>query len=138
MTFHSKASSAEQDNVTIEHTLAELDKLNDNLSVKVANDISQARINALNIAKAQQTQSLFLSVKTGLSRFFATVLVPKTILPVGAAAAIIIMFSLTKLSSQTIPELPQALVNVDMPNEDLALLQNLEFVTWLAEHEQEI
>jgi hypothetical protein len=138
MTFHSKDNSAEQDNAHISNTLAELDKLNDNLSMKVANDISQARINALKTAKAQQEQSLLSTRKTWLSRFFATILIPKTVLPVGAVAAIVIIFSLTKLSSQTIPELPQALVNVDMPNEDLALLQDLEFVTWLAEHEQEI
>lgn len=140
MTFHSKSNSTAQDNASISITLAELDKLNNNLSAKVTNDISQVRINALKLAKTQQQQqALFISIKLSLNKIFSTHLIPKTILPIGVAAtAIIMMFSFTKLTSQSIPEIPQALASVDMPNEDLALLQDLEFVTWLAAHEQEI
>lgn len=57
------------------------------------------------------------------------------------AASLALVVSITVFlpkQSTTIAYLPEQLMQSDMPSEDLAMLQQLEFATWLAENEQQL
>lgn len=52
------------------------------------------------------------------------------------AAVILISLSITSQVEQSLPQMPLAMVNTEIPYENLVLLDELEFITWLAENEQ--
>lgn len=53
----------------------------------------------------------------------------------GVACAVLVALSLGYGSVETVPALPIAMMTEDVPTENLSLLEDLEFVTWLAENE---
>jgi len=61
---------------------------------------------------------------------------PKIHIGVPVAGAIIIGISVKYARVEAIPELPIAMMVANLPTEDFAMLEDLEFVTWLAENEQ--
>jgi len=115
-----------------------LDNLTDNLSEQTRNDISQVRINALAIADKVNNKTKNETILTNQFSNFINNFFPKVLLPIGITAALLVTFSLNYFTQKNIPEIPLAMTTVDMPIEDLDLLENLEFITWLAEHDQNI
>ncbi|MBD1388497.1 hypothetical protein IC617_03565 [Neiella sp. HB171785] len=110
----------------------QLDASNEQLTTSARNDISQARLAAL---RAGQNQRQYRSEQSNsvLAPFFNR---PRWqyAMPVVALAAIMLV---TYPSPETIPALPHELMSADVPNADLALLEDLEFATWLAQRQQE-
>ncbi len=104
-----------------------LDQSVASLSDSVLSDIAQARNAALAAAQIN-------SQKTPLAQLLASSF-PRVALPV--AAAVIIGVSVQYNSVESVPALPLAMVTSEIPNEALTLLEDLEFVTWLAENEPE-
>ncbi len=58
---------------------------------------------------------------------------PKVAVPV--TAALLVALSWQYGTVESVPQLPIAMMSEDMPSEDLALLEDLEFVTWLAQEQ---
>lgn len=113
-----------------------LDASVNRLPKQATDDIYQARMKALNAyqnrAKAQAGKEAG-NGQSGISWFSSPF--PKVALPV--AAAVLVAVSLNYHTTASIPELPLAMMTEELPTEDLALLEDLEFVTWLAENEQQ-
>ena len=109
----------------------QLDSANEQLSDTVRADISQARQQALRIARQKKADK-----GTLFEQFIAPFINYKWQLsmPMAVAAAVVILVSYT--SRETIPALPEEILVADIPAEDLGLLEDLEFATWLAEQEQ--
>ncbi len=127
-------SEQQSDNQTsVEQAVnAALDQSVNNLSDKAVGDIFQARHAALNALHAG-------NVKQGFSAQLMQMVMqpfPRVALPV--AAALLIAVTLNVETSDPVPAIPLALVTEDVPTEDLALLEDLEFVTWLAQNEQDV
>lgn len=108
-----------------------LDASVNNMPQKASDDIYQARMKALN---AYQNKAKAGSNK-GIGATWFSSPFPKVALPV--AAAVLVAVSLNYHTTASVPELPLAMMTEEMPTEDLALLEELEFVTWLAENEQQ-
>ena len=110
-----------------------LDNSVNNLSENTLSDIARVRMLALNQSKTQarSKKSLFELGLTWLAISKVNIGIS-----VAAATAVIIAISVSYVSYQTIPELPLVMMATDVPNEDFAMLEDLEFVTWLAENEQ--
>jgi hypothetical protein len=134
----SHKNQPQNDNL-VKHVIDNLDHLNSNLSQQAIADIAQVRHKALLLAEEKQQQK----TKQTLWQQFAFVIdasLPKLALPIGAvgiSAALLLTLSVNYFSKPTIPEIPLAMASVDMPSEDLTLLAQLEFISWLAEHEQD-
>ena len=60
----------------------------------------------------------------------------KLAMPVAVAVAMLVLVSYT--SQEAIPVLPVDLAYEEVPTEDLALLEDLEFASWLAEQASEV
>lgn len=110
---------------------AALDNSVENLPQKTQDDIYRARQIALHTMKSAQTKA---PVGTRLKHMFAQPM-PRVALPV--AAAVLIALSLEYGSVEPVPALPVAMMTEDVPTEDLSLLEDLEFVTWLAQNQEE-
>ena len=108
-----------------------LDSANEQLSDAVRADISRARQQALRIAR--QNKSETLSIRERVLESFVNYKWQLS-MPMAVAAAVVILVSYT--SRETIPMLPEEILVADIPTEDLGLLEDLEFATWLAEQEQ--
>ena len=102
-----------------------------NMPQKASDDIYQARMKALN---AYQNKAK-IGANKGIGATWFSSPFPKVALPV--AAAVLVAVSLNYHTTASVPELPLAMMTEEMPIEDLALLEELEFVTWLAENEQQ-
>lgn len=114
-----------------EQVNAALDQSVNNLSDKAVSDITQARYAALNaLHNRPATKSVGAQLMQMVMQPF-----PRVALPV--AAAVLIAISLNHSVVDPVPALPLAMVTEDVPTEDLALLEDLEFVTWLAQNEQD-
>jgi hypothetical protein len=128
-------SPSEQDTKNVEQLVnAALDQSVSNLSADKVVDISQARHKAINALYQQHSQGQ----KAGLTVQISQMLMqpfPRVAVPV--AAAVLIAVSFNYHSTDVVPALPLAMVTEEVPTEDLTLLEDLEFVTWLAENEQE-
>lgn len=96
-----------------------LDHSVNNLSENTLSDIARVRAIALNQGNVQARSNTSV-VNIGVS----------------VAAAVMIAISVNYVSFETIPELPLAMMATEVPSEDFAMLEELEFVTWLAENEQ--
>ncbi|WP_281556799.1 hypothetical protein [Thalassomonas sp. RHCl1] len=108
-----------------------LDSSAANMSAKTSAELAHIRQQALKHLNRETTRAkpaLFDS--SWFKPFF------QLAMPVAAVALVVV--SLQPSSDKAIPALPLAMTTSQMPAEDLALLQDLEFVTWLAENEQEI
>ena len=121
--------------------IAQLDQSIDELSSNEQQSIVQARTLALSKLRTTKSESnsgqfsfslhrLFNASTLGNSSFY------KMALPI--AATITIVVSLRYFSVNAIPALPIAMMTTEIPLEDFALLEDLEFVTWLAENETNI
>ncbi|MFT5759026.1 MAG: hypothetical protein ACI9LM_003775 [Alteromonadaceae bacterium] len=121
----------EQDKV--EQTINDaLDQSIEQLSTSTLSDIAQVRLQALKHLNARNSkESLFDIVKKWLA-------MPSITFGVPAALAIMITVSVKYTGVESIPELPLAMMITEVPNEDFAMLEELEFVAWLAENEQSI
>jgi len=94
-------------------------------------DIARVRTLALNSTNIQMN-----SQKTIYDTFIAWLFNPMINIGVPVVAAITIAISVKYVSVEAIPELPLAMMAADVPTEDFAMLEDLEFVTWLAKNEQ--
>jgi len=107
-----------------------LDKSVEHLSPVTLSEITQARELALkHLNERKKKESLIDTVKARLT-------MPAVMMGVPAALAVIITISVKYTALEHIPELPLAMMITEVPNEDFAMLEDLEFVTWLAENEQ--
>jgi hypothetical protein len=119
-----------------------LDQSVHNLSDKALGDIYKARHAALNALKTQNAGQSRQTKKDITAQFMQMAMqmamqpFPRIALPV--AAAVLIAITLNVETSDPLPAIPLALVTEDVPTEDLALLEDLKFVTWLAENEQDV
>ncbi len=108
-----------------------LDHSVNHLSDKTLADLAHIRAIAL-AQKNSQDKPIQFSVDTLVS----WLLNPMVNIGIPVAGAVMIAITVNYLSVESIPELPLALMASDIPNEEFAMLENLEFVTWLAENEQ--
>ena len=113
-----------------------LDKANDALSEDIQNDIHKARVRAIAQAKLKAntlpystTRQILSSIN--LQHIFTTKLI-YTATPVALALLVLISYKPIK----TIPALPGSFYSEDVPMEDLAMLEDLEFADWLAEQQE--
>ncbi|MBT4523239.1 MAG: hypothetical protein HOC23_24825 [Halieaceae bacterium] len=109
-----------------------LDQSADNLSERVLADLAQTRNRALRAGHEEPAATNFAE---SLSQWIIQPL-PRVAVPVVAVVAVAV--SLNYIWTETIPPLSLAMVAEEMPTEDLSLLEDLEFVTWLAENEQDM
>jgi len=103
----------------------------DTLPESTLTDIARVRALALNSKNVQLNLQ-----KSILDTIIAWLFNPMFKIGVPVAAAITIFISVNYVSVDTIPELPLAMMAADIPTEDFAMLEDLEFITWLAENEQ--
>jgi len=128
---------------TEQEIINQLDCSVDELSVNQLNDIAQARVAALTKLHARNVnpennikQSAISWSEILKSYIVERVSSIKLALPVAASLALVI--SLTYFQAESIPELPVAMMAAQIPLEDFAMLEDLAFVTWLAENETSI
>lgn len=112
--------------------------ISDNLPDSVQRDIANTRMRALNQAKllsGAQPAPLVKQIKKILS---VKVLVPSA---VAVCALVLVNYSQNFMPESreiaSIPPLPTEVLDESIPSEDLALLQDIEFATWLAAQEQQ-
>lgn len=118
--------------------LAALDERNATLSPKVTDDIAQARMNAIRAAGAQtQKRTLQKWVNIAIDRFRQEVLVNNFKFAAPVVVAVFVAVLVSYHQDDTVPMLPQELLFGEVPGEELALLQELEFASWLAQQQQE-
>ena len=139
---HKKTSKAGQTQLSDEYITKRvntaLTQSADNLADDTLAELAKARNIALSHLKpaAQQnlwTTNLFNQIMQLMHRNFSA-----SWINIGTPIALvfIVMFSFKTLKMEPIPALPSAMIGVAMPLEDLALLEDLDFVTWLAQNEQ--
>ncbi|WP_293751107.1 hypothetical protein [uncultured Paraglaciecola sp.] len=113
-----------------------LDKANEALSEDIQNDIHQARVMAIAQAKLKVntlSDSTARRIVSNISlRHMFSKKVIYTTTPIALALLILVSYQPTK----TIPALPMGLYSEDVPMEDLAMLEDLEFADWLAEQQE--
>ncbi|MGJ8682140.1 hypothetical protein [Paraglaciecola sp.] len=101
-----------------------LDTENEKLSVEACADISRARLQALNSANPDKlTLARFISKPTQF-----------VVAPLALSAVFLVLVNF--YSGDTLPHLPKHLFAQDVPMEDLAMLEELEFASWLAEQKE--
>ena len=83
-----------------------------------------------------QSNAQVRSNKSAVDRCITWLFNPMIKIGVPVAVAVMIVISVKYVTFETIPELPLAMMATEVPNEDFAMLEDLEFVTWLAENEQ--
>ncbi|PCI61714.1 MAG: hypothetical protein COB35_05700 [Gammaproteobacteria bacterium] len=143
MTLSSKTCTEHDKNqVSIDkivtNTVSALNNLNGEMSVQTQDDIAAIRNKSLQRLKQKKAQQNNRHWLTSIDFSLPTLVSSKLMLPMGLAASLIIGLLINRDSSQVIPEIPLAMITTDMPSEDITMLENLAFVTWLAEHEQDI
>ena len=102
-----------------------------NLPENTLSDIAQARTIALNKNRTKAKPKISV-VDTCITWLYN----PMIKIGIPLAVAVVIAVSVKYVSVETIPELPLAIMATEIPNEDFAMLEDLEFVAWLAENEQ--
>jgi hypothetical protein len=104
-----------------------LDHAVENMPDKTLMELAQIRHTALRAARSSNTQTTFnKKVSSYLFSPLSRVLI---------TAVVLITVSVNYHNTESIPVLPVAMLSVEVPNEDFTLLEDLEFVTWLAENE---
>lgn len=101
-----------------------------NLSASIVADLEKARNTALMKSAVGSDKT---SIFTLLNLIFNNMM-----FKVAAPIAAVILISLTTINQpkSIVPEIPLAMMSDQVPTEDLMLLEELEFITWLAENEQ--
>ncbi len=94
-------------------------------------DLARVRALALNSKNVQMS-----SQNSILDTIIAWLFNPMFKIGIPVAAAITIFISVNYVSVEAIPELPLAMMAADIPTEDFAMLEDLEFITWLTKNEQ--
>jgi hypothetical protein len=122
-------SNKVQDDKTIEVLNEALDNSVNNMHKSVLTDLAQAR----NIALMQCNKSLDKESFFTLPEILFNSPLFKVTAPI--AVVVLISLSITSQVEESVPQIPSAMVNSGIPSEDLALLDELEFITWLAENE---
>lgn len=102
-----------------------LEDKNQNLSAQACSDITRARVQALSKIKRDK----YSPFERLFSKQSWLVVAP---LALSAVLMVIVNFG----SGDTLPPLPSNLFVQDIPVEDLAMLEELEFATWLAEQKE--
>lgn len=127
----SEQDTAKQDNV-VKMTNDALDFSVSTLSEEQCADISKVRSIALSKAQSNsqfEFGSTFLKLVEQSSWLKLTA-------PV--AAVFLVVITVNNVMVEPVPELPLAMINGEVPTEDLAMLEDLEFVIWLAKNEENI
>jgi hypothetical protein len=101
-----------------------------NMPDKTLMELAQIRHIALRTARSSDIQTTFIN---RMSSYLYSPLSGVMI-----TAVVLISVSVNYHNSESIPVIPVAMLNIEVPNEDFALLEDLEFVTWLAENETSI
>lgn len=112
----------------------QLDQESTQLSESVRADIANARMQALRTARENKQKP---ANKFDVSGFMTLLANYKWQLSMPTAVAVAVVILVSYTSRETIPALPSELLVADIPTEDLGLLEELEFATWLAQQEQE-
>lgn len=118
--------------------ISALEQANSRLSDDVLSDIAQARLNALSKAQETGPQSFLIRHMQGMYewlRYDLFVHNYKMAAPLAVAVVVTVLVSYTQDNS--VPVLPLELLSGDVPTEELAMLEDLEFANWLAEQQQE-
>lgn len=105
-----------------------LDESEKQLSSKVKHDIRMATRAA--VLRARHEQSAKKSI---VERFVQPTMQFKFALP--AFLAVALLYGMNINNPESIPALPANMLAMDLPPEDLGLLEDLEFADWLAEQE---
>jgi len=101
-----------------------------NLSENIVSDIEKARNVALMKSAAGTDKTSFFTL---LEVIFSNMMF-KVTAPI--AAVVLLSLIITNQPKPIVPQIPLAMVSAQVPTEDLMLLEELEFITWLAENEQ--
>ncbi len=109
-------------------TVDALDKSIGNLPEEQELDLAKARILALKQYKQTKDKPIMRFFSLFSVKKFATIAIP-------VAASAVIAFNINQAPIISVPEIPVALVHDEIPVEDLVMLENLEFLAWLAENE---
>lgn len=122
MTLKSEQQPIEQKVVEV------LDSAEQGLPVGVKNDLAMARRKAVLQAQRQTSSG---------SRFINKLAKPLTEIKFAfpAVLAIALLYIINVDQPNSVPTLPANMLSMDLPTEDLALLEDLEFANWLAEQE---
>jgi len=128
---------------TEQKIIKQLDNSVDRLSVNQLNDIAQARVAALTKLNVHNVNPEDNIKQSGISwseilKSYIVERVSSIKLALPVAASIALVISLTYFQAESIPELPVAMMATEFPLEDFAMLEDLEFVTWLAENETSV
>jgi len=119
-----------QDDKAIKILNQALDNSVNNMPQRVLTDLEKARNTALKQNNKNLDRMSFFDVfETCFNSVFFKVTAP-------IAAVVLISLTIANQQEQLVPQIPSAMVNAEIPAEDLALLEELEFITWLAENEQ--
>jgi len=123
-------SNENQNDTTAKVMNQTLDASVNNLSEKIVSDLEKARNTALMQSSRGRDKTSFFTL---LEMIFNNM-----IFKVSAPIAVVVLISLTMTHQPTsmVPQIPLAMLNAQVPTENLMLLEELEFITWLAENEQ--
>lgn len=134
MTSPSEQKNQQAAEQTVNTVVEALDASVTNMPEQKKADIASARMTALKVLRQKQAEPQKLSyveqVTNWITQPFSKVAFP-------VAAAVLVAVSLNYQTAEPIPQLPLAMMNEEVPTEDLTMLEDLEFVTWLAENPQE-
>ncbi len=127
--------ASQSDTQKVQKVVAEsLDQANASLTESQRADITQARLNAIKLASQQKPSQRWLG------RLFEKLkpvwLLQNYHLAAPAAVAVIVAVLVSYNQVETVPAIPAELMLGEVPLEELALLEDLEFASWLAEQEQ--
>lgn len=122
-------SKFESDEQLTRHVTEVLDDANAQLPDSVASQLQQRRHAALRQAGSESSQSA--------TSGFAGMSGKQVWLPALAAGFAVV--AILRYDGQVeVPVLPDAMLVAEVPSEDLAMLEELEFAHWLAEQEDEV
>ena len=123
-------SNENQNDTTAKVMNQALDASVHNLSEKIVSDIDKARSEALMQSAVPRDKTSLLTL---LEMIFNNMMF-KVSAPI--AAVVLISLTMTHQPTSIVPQIPLAMVSAQVPTEDFMLLEELEFITWLAENEQ--
>jgi len=132
-------TSTPNENKVVHHSDQKIEQLSrealnysvETLSDETLTDLAQVRHAALRAARADSHERTFFDKLQSYLTLGLTLPLSRVMI----AAAVLITVSVNYHNTESIPALPMAMVGAKMPYEDLALLEDLEFVTWLAENQ---
>ena len=125
-------SNENQNDTTAKVMNQALDASVNNLSEKIVSDIDKARSEALMQSAVPRDKTSLLTL---LEMIFNNMMF-KVSAPI--AAVVLISLTMTHQPTSIVPQIPLAMVSAQVPTEDFMLLEELEFITWLAENEKNL